>query len=98
MPAMRARPRAGTHPLDEKPRSGWTKRHTLRSGSTRVDDVSVTAGTGGRESVWVGAVALRRADNPGMANWELHSADAYGAVVLVNFAAMPTGPPKSLRQ
>ena len=29
-----------------------------------------------------------KADNPGMANWELHSADAYGAVVLVNFAAM----------
>jgi hypothetical protein len=29
-----------------------------------------------------------KADNPGMANWELHSQDVYGAVVLVNFAAM----------
>jgi hypothetical protein len=29
-----------------------------------------------------------KADNPGMTNWELHSADVYGAVVLVNFAAM----------
>ena len=27
-------------------------------------------------------------DNPGMANWELRSDDVYGAVVLVNFAAM----------
>jgi hypothetical protein len=27
-------------------------------------------------------------DNPGMANWELRSDDIYGAVVLVNFAAM----------
>jgi hypothetical protein len=29
-----------------------------------------------------------KVDNPGMANWELRSDDVYGAVVLVNFAAM----------
>jgi hypothetical protein len=30
---------------------------------------------------------LDKADNPGMANWDLASADVYGAVAVVNFAA-----------
>ena len=34
-----------------------------------------------------------KADNPGMANWELHSEDIYGAMALVNFAAMAYRPP-----
>ena len=31
---------------------------------------------------------IDKADNPGMAEWDLRSADVYGAVVAVNFADM----------
>jgi hypothetical protein len=41
-----------------------------------------------RELVQMSGAWVDKADNPGMANWELHSQDVYGAVVLVNFAAM----------
>jgi hypothetical protein len=38
------------------------------------------------ELVQMSAAWLDKSDNPGMADWELGSADVYGAVVLVNFA------------
>ena len=41
-----------------------------------------------RELAQLSAGWLDKPDNPGMANWELRSEDVYGAVVLVNFAAM----------
>jgi hypothetical protein len=34
------------------------------------------------------AVWVDKADNPGMAEWELHSDDIYAAVIAVNFADM----------
>ena len=34
------------------------------------------------------AAWVDKRDNPGMAEWELHSADVYGAVIAVNFADM----------
>ena len=41
-----------------------------------------------REQLQMSGAWVDKADNPGMVNWELHSEDVYGAVVLVNFAAM----------
>jgi hypothetical protein len=41
-----------------------------------------------RELIQMSGAWVDKADNPGMANWELGSDDVYGAVVLVNFAAM----------
>jgi hypothetical protein len=40
------------------------------------------------ELVQMSGAWVDKADNPGMANWDLHSQDVYGAVVLVNFATM----------
>jgi hypothetical protein len=34
------------------------------------------------------AAWVDKRDNPGMAEWELQSADVYGAVIAVNFADM----------
>ena len=41
-----------------------------------------------RELVQMSGAWVDKVDNPGMANWELRSDDVYGAVALVNFAAM----------
>jgi hypothetical protein len=41
-----------------------------------------------RELVQFSDAWVDKADNPGMANWELRSSDVYGMVVLVNFPAM----------
>jgi len=41
-----------------------------------------------RATLQMSAAWVDKADNPGMAEWELQSADVYGAVIAVNFADM----------
>lgn len=51
---------------------------TLRSG--RIPRLSR------RDVVQMSAAWVDKRDNPGMAEWDLESADVYGAVIAVNFA------------